>query len=207
MFLDAVLNAFFPPVCPVCLKRIETAGALCPDCFSKLQFLHDHEDGKASAVVYDDISKRLILALKYGDKTELAFLLARLMANAGHDLLEGSDLLTCVPIHWKRMLTRKYNQAALLATGVSKICAVPLNPCVLKRVKSTPKQGSREQRYQNVKNAFCFNPKYSVKGKTIVLIDDVVTTGATADECARLLLKNGAKEIRLLTFAKAIGKS
>ena len=125
MFLDVLLNAFFPPVCPVCSKSIETPGALCGDCFSRLQFIHAHQPGKASAVVYDDTSKRLILALKYADKTELAPLLARMMVNAGGKVLDGADVLTCVPLHWKRLLARKYNQAAVLASAVSKICALP----------------------------------------------------------------------------------
>lgn len=207
MFLDVLLNAFFPPVCPVCAKKIETLGALCGDCFSRLQFIHVHQPGKASAVVYDDTSKQLILALKYADKTELAPLLARMMVNAGGEVLDGADVLTCVPLHWKRLLARKYNQAAVLAAAVSKICAVPSDPRLLKRVKSTPKQGTRRERFENVKDAFAFNPDRSVRGKTVVLIDDVVTTGATADACARLLLKNGAAEVRLLTFGKAVGKN
>lgn len=207
MFFDILLNAFFPPVCPVCAKRIEMPGALCAECFSRLQFIHAHQPGKASAVVYDDTSKRLILALKYGDKTELAPLLARMMVNAGKEVLDGADLLTCVPLHWKRLLARKYNQAAVLAAAVSKICAVPSDPLVLKRIKATPKQGTRRERFENVKDAFAFNPDRPVKGKIVVLVDDVVTTGATADACARELLKNGAGEVRLLTFAKAVGKN
>lgn len=207
MFLNVLLNAFFPPVCPVCATRIETPGALCAECFSRLQFIHAHQPGKASAVVYDDTSKQLILALKYGDKTELAPLLARMMVNAGKEVLDGADLLTCVPLHWKRLLARKYNQAAVLASAVSKICAVPSDPLMLKRIKATPKQGTRRERFENVKDAFAFNLDRPVKGKIIVLIDDVVTTGATADACARELLKNGAGEVRLLTFAKAVGKN
>ena len=207
MLLDTLLNAFFPPTCPVCAKRIESPGALCAECFSRLQFIHAHQPGKASAVVYDEVSKQLILALKYGDKTELAPLLARMMVNAGGSVLDGADLLTCVPLHWTRLLVRKYNQAALLAAAVTKICAVPSNPRVLKRIKATPKQGTRRERIENVKQAFALDDGRNVKGKTIVLIDDVVTTGATADSCARVLLKNGAKEIRLLTFAKAVGKN
>lgn len=204
MFLETLLNAFFPPTCPVCAKRVESAGVLCGDCFARLRFVDVRQSGKASAVVYDDVSKRLVLSLKYGDKTELAPLLARMMVNAGKDVLNGADLLTCVPLHRKRLLARKYNQAAVLAGAVSEICAVPSDPLLLKRVKATPKQGTRRERFENVRNAFAFNPRRSVKGKTVVLIDDVVTTGATADACAKVLLKNGAAEVRLLTFAKAV---
>lgn len=207
MFLDAILNAFFPPTCPVCAKRIETSGSLCAQCFAKLQFVHAHQPGKASAVIYDEISKKLILSLKYGDKTELATLLARMMINAGGEVLEKADMLTCVPLHWKRLMIRKYNQSAVLANAVSKMSFVPSDLLLLKRIKSTPKQGTRRERFENVKDAFIFNSKRSVKGKIVVLIDDVTTTGATADACARLLLKNGAKEVRLLTFAKAVGKN
>ncbi len=207
MFLNVLLNAFFPPTCPVCGKKIETPAALCPDCFSRLQFVNANLSDKASAVVYDDVSKQLILALKYADKTELAPLLARMMVNAGGEVLDGADLLTCVPLHWKRLLARKYNQAAVLALAVSEICAVPCDLRLLKRVKYTSKQGTRKERFDNVRDAFIFNSSRSIQGKTVVIVDDVVTTGATVEACARLLLKNGAAEVRLLTFAKAVEKN
>lgn len=204
MNFDAVLNAFFPPRCPVCDQRTETAGALCPDCYAKLRLSPVCPAGRAAAVVYDDVSKKLVLSLKYGDATELAGLMARMMFNAGGDVLNGADVLTGVPVHRRRLLSRKYNQADLLAFSLTKLCGVPTDPMLLLRVKSTPKQGTRRERFENVRNAFVLNPQRDVAGKTVVVVDDVVTTGATADACARVLSKAGAKEVRLLTFAKAV---
>ena len=203
MLLKSLLNAFFPPVCPVCSDRIDEAGKLCPRCFGRLAFVADNTKEQASAVVYDETSRQLILALKYGDRLDLAPLLARLMYNAGRDSLADADVLAAVPLHWKRMFSRKYNQAVVLAAELSKLSGVPCCPEMLKRVKSTPKQGTRKERFENVNKAFVSNSDFSVRKKTIVLIDDVVTTGATAQACASVLLKNGAKEVRLLTFAKA----
>lgn len=202
MSLNALLDAFFPPVCPVCSKRTDGIG-LCPDCFARLNFIRDNAPDRASAVVYDETSKRLLMKLKYGDRPDLASLMARLMFNAGGDVLSSAGLLTGVPLHWKRMLFRKYNQSAVLAAELSKLSGVPVNPELLKRVKSTPKQGTKKQRFENVRDAFVPNPAFPVRGETVVLIDDVVTTGATARACAAALMKNGAKEVRLLTFAKA----
>ena len=203
MLSDMFLNAFFPPVCPICQNRTETAGGLCPDCFARLRFVRDNLADRAAAVVYDEISRRLILSLKYGDRLDLVPLLARLMHNAGQSVLQNADLLTGIPLHWKRMLSRKYNQSVVLAAELSKLSDVPLNPELLKRIRATPKQGTRKERFENVSGAFILDPKSNIRGKTIVLIDDVVTTGATAKACANVLLKGGAKEVRLLTFAKA----
>lgn len=202
MFIRTLLNLFFPPVCPVCSKRIGERG-LCPECFSRLDFVRDNTPDRASAVVYDETSRKLLMMLKYGGRTDLALLMARLMHGAGKDVLSDADLLTGVPLHWKRMLSRKYNQAAVLATELSKLSGVPVNPELLKRVKATPKQGTRKERLENVRGAFSFNPAFPVRGKRIVLIDDVLTTGATLRSCAGVLLKNGAKEVRFLTFARA----
>ena len=203
MFRDFILNIFFPPVCPVCSGRVSSAGCLCPDCFSKLRFVSDNGRERSSAVVYDEVSRQLILSLKYGDRLDLAPLLSRMMYNAGGETLENADILTGVPLHWKRMLSRKYNQAAVLAAELSKLSGIVSNPELLKRVKSTPKQGSRAERFKNVQNAFVLNPDFSVRDKTVVVIDDVLTTGATTQACAALLKKGGAKEVRVLTFAKA----
>ncbi|MBR1777004.1 MAG: ComF family protein [Alphaproteobacteria bacterium] len=203
MFWDFVLNAFFPPVCPVCSTRVEVQGSLCPDCFARLEFVSDNSKEHASAVVYNETSRQLILALKYGDRLDLAPLLARLMYNAGSGVFEKADVITCVPLHWKRILARKYNQAAVLAAELSKLSGVCSDPNILKRIRSTPKQGSRRERFENVRGAFVLNPDITIQGKTVVLIDDVVTTGATANSCAGVLIRGGAKEVRLLTFARA----
>ena len=203
MLSDLILNVFFPPRCPVCQSRVEGADGVCPDCFARLRFISNLSADRASAVVYDQVSRQMILALKYGDRLDLAPLLARLMYNAGFFVLRDADILTGVPSHWKRMMIRKYNQAAVLAAELSKLSGIDVDPEILKRIRATAKQGSRAERFEHVQNAFVLNPKSNIRGKRIVLIDDVLTTGATTQACAGVLLKGGAKEVRILTFAKA----
>lgn len=200
---ETLLNLLFPPVCPVCGCRIGQAGALCADCYAKLMFYQGSTASAASAVVYGEVSKPLLLALKYGDATYLAPMLGKMTARAGQSVLDGADVLVSVPLHRRRLFARKYNQAALLADAVAKESGVKHDPFVLKRVKMTEKQSSRSKRFENVKKAFAFN-KGDVKGKTVVVVDDVTTTGATFNACAAVLRAAGAKEVRLLTFAKAV---
>lgn len=228
----SLLDAFFPPVCICCGARICEAGMLCSECYGRLRFievpfcricgkpLQVSEDDAVcdeckaekrafsmsrSAFVYGDVVKDLVLSLKYGDKTDLAFWMARMMVNAGRDVLEGADMLVCVPLHPLRLLSRKYNQAVLLAENISKLSGVPFSPFALKRVKRTAKQGhfSRNERYSNLTGAFDFCKSDETAG-TYVLIDDVMTSGATAEYCACALKRGGAREVRVLTFARAV---
>lgn len=227
------LDAFFPPLCIGCGGRAESAGMLCSDCFSRLQFIsapvcrvcgtplssesvagvcggcliRPHSFSAARAALrYGGVAKDLILALKYGDKTDVVPWMAKITANAGRELFKDADALLPVPLHPFRLLSRKYNQAALLADGAAKLSGVPSDPFVLQRLKPTAKQGhfSQSERVANVKGAFGVSGKKDVKGKTFVLIDDVLTSGATADECALVLKKAGAKDVRVLTFARAV---
>lgn len=228
----SLLDVFFPPVCICCGARISEAGMLCSECYGRLRFIEapfcricgrplqisdddavctECRAGKKafetarSAFVYGDIVKDLVLSLKYGDKTDLAFWMARMMVNAGRDILDGADMLVCVPLHPLRLLDRKYNQSALLAENISKLSGVPFSPFVLKRVKRTAKQGhfSRNERYSNLTGAFDFF-KSAETARTYVLIDDVMTSGATAEYCARALKRGGAREVSVLTFARAV---
>lgn len=200
---ETLLNLLFPPVCPVCGGRIGQAGALCADCYAKLIFYKGSTSAAASAVVYGDISKQLLLALKYADAAHLAPMLGKMTARAGQSVLSGADVLVSVPLHRRRLFVRKYNQAALLANAVAAESGVRHDPFVLKRVKMTGKQSDRSKRFENVRKAFEFN-KGDIKGKVVVVVDDVTTTGATFNACAAMLRAAGAKEVRLLTFAKAV---
>lgn len=204
MFVARLLNAFFPPICSACGEKTESANGLCADCFSRLQFIHDQLKGRASAVVYNEKSRELLLALKYGDRADIAPLMARLMVSAGKDVLDGADVLIPVPLHWRRLFVRKYNQAAILADEVSKISRIPSDAFILKRWKATPKQGAKFDRFENVKGAFSLNPKKNISGKVVIVVDDVITTGATLSSCAAVLYHSGAKEVRFLTFAKVV---
>lgn len=200
MSIQDVLNFLFPPSCPVCHTRTMENLALCPECYQKIHFNICNSILNAYAVEYNDTSKQIILPLKYGDRTEFSILMGNLMVQAGINVLDGADLLVPVPIHWTRLLSRKYNQAGLIAGHISKKTGIKVGQTVLKRVKHTEKQGSAKQRFENVKNAFIC--KKDVQGKIIVLIDDVYTTGATIEACRKVLMQKGAKEVRSLVFAK-----
>jgi ComF family protein len=161
-----------------------------------------------SALAYQEDSRHFILKLKHGDGTYLAPGLSKLMMRVGQDILANTDLLIPVPLHWKRLFLRQYNQATLLSKHITHQTNIPTRTDLIKRHRSTPKQGhqNRKERHANVRGAFTIPPdKISqFEGKRLTLIDDVFTTGATLTECARILLNMGAKEIRVLTLARVI---
>jgi ComF family protein len=130
------------------------------------------------------------------------------MLAAGQEILFATDMLIPVPLHWKRLWFRQYNQSALLASHLSVHTGIQLRSDILKRHRSTPKQGmkNRKARHDNVRKAFSVSSRKAAfcKGQRITLIDDVFTTGATLGECAKTLLSAGAKEIRVLTLARVV---
>lgn len=201
----AATNFFAPPWCAVCGLPFETPmgpDAVCADC------ARDRASwDRARAVLrYDKNSRRLVLALKHADHTHLAAALGRWMRRAGGDVLDGADLLVPVPLHWTRLFARRYNQAALLAHAVRAAGGPPVGADWLVRRRRTPSQGRLGPlaRARNVRSAFALRRGRSVKGKRVVLIDDVLTTGATVEECARVLRRNGAAWVGVLTLARAL---
>lgn len=161
-----------------------------------------------SALAYQAGSRHLILKLKQGDGTYLAPGLSKFILRVGQDILQQTDLLIPVPLHWKRLFVRQYNQATLLSNHLTHQTNIPTRTDLIKRHRSTPKQGrqNRKERAANVRGAFTVSPekKGHIKGKRLTLVDDVFTTGATLTECARTLLNEGAKEVRILTLARVI---
>jgi len=159
-----------------------------------------------SAMLYDDASKRLILSFKHGDRTHLAGTLAGWLQRAGHEFWYNTDALIPVPLHRWRLFKRRYNQAALLARYLETATGKPAWVDALIRTRATPTQGrmNRKERQANVKGAFAVNPAWQerLQGKTVILIDDVLTTGATINECSRVLLDAGAKAVNVLTLAR-----
>lgn len=162
---------------------------------------------KARAVfVYDDNSQRLISKFKYSDKTSASPYLARWMLRVGSGMLHDCDFVAPVPLHRNRLIYRRYNQAALLCKSIEQQTSKTTVVDLLKRVKNTPSQArlTTNQRKINVSGAFSLNEKYSdyVVGKNILLVDDVMTTGATIEACAKILLQAGADKINILTIAR-----
>lgn len=159
-----------------------------------------------SALQYDEASKRMILGFKHGGKTERLSYFAAQMHRAGRDMLSRADYLIPVPLHRFRLAKRRFNQSVLLANAISKRCHVPVEPHGLHRVKSTPSQGglSAKGRRRNVQGAFTVRHADRMMNKRLVLIDDVMTTGATLESCTRALKKAGAQRVDALCLARVV---
>lgn len=157
---------------------------------------------------YDETTRALVARLKYADKTHLAPFLGHLMAAHGSEVLAEAELLIPVPLHWRRMLTRRYNQSLLLAREISRATGIPVAPGAMRRNRHTPPQASltRKERLDNVRGAFAVTVrgKAAVTGKTVVLVDDVMTTGATILACCKTLKRARAGEVRVLTLARRL---
>lgn len=165
--------------------------------------------GRARAAVrYDEIARALVHALKYGDRLDLAPMMGRWMANAGRSLVADADALVPVPLHWRRQWWRRFNQSALLAEVIGKQADRVVAHGALRRVKATPQQVGLDKsgRALNVQGAFRVPPERSaeVAGRKLVLVDDVLTSGATLDACARALLRARAASVDVLVFARVV---
>ena len=232
----AGLDVALPPLCPSCRAPLAKGPGLCADCWSKLSlidppycarlgipFTYDPGAGLLSmeaiahppaydraraAVRYDDIARNLVHGFKYSDRLDLAPMMGQWMARAGRELLTDADALVPVPLHWRRLWGRRFNQSATLAKVISGSCGVPIVSDALKRVRATPQQVglSKAQRADNVQGAFRVSPEKSagVAGRRLVLVDDVLTSGATVDTCARALLRAGAAHVDVLVFARVV---
>jgi ComF family protein len=165
--------------------------------------------GRARAAVrFDETARVLVHAFKYGDRLDLAPLLGRWMANAGRELTREADLMVPVPLHWRRQWARRFNQSAMLADAIAKASGVPVSHRALKRLKATAQQAglARTERAANVQGAFAVRPgaRREVKGARLVLVDDVLTSGATTEACTRALLRAGAASVDVLVFARVV---
>ena len=153
-------------------------------------------------------ARQLVYRLKYYDRMEIARPLGRWMARAGVELLEEADLLVPIPLHRIRLANRRFNQSMALASTISDCCGVPVEAFALERAKRSPPQVglSRIQRAANVQGAFKVpqDRRHLIEGRRIVLVDDVLTSGATSNAAARVLLRAGAAQVDLLVFARVI---
>jgi ComF family protein len=174
----------------------------CDDC---MKTPRPWQDGR-SALLYDGKARGLILALKHGDRPELARPAARWMAQAGRDLFRDDMLLAPVPLHWSRLLKRRYNQSTLLAQHLGHLTGLEVCPDLLiRRIKTPVLDGkTAAQRAKTLENAIAPHPKRlnRMQGRDVVLVDDVMTSGATLAACARVCLASGANHIFVLTLAR-----
>jgi ComF family protein len=231
------LDLILPPLCLKCRAPVGEPQSVCGPCWSGLRFLSapqcaqcglpfPHALGEGvkcaaciahpppfkiarAALAYDDASRDLVLGFKHADRLETVPLFARWMTQAGRDALTEADLIIPVPLHWMRLASRRYNQAAVLAQAIGRLTRVPVSTASLVRTRSTRSQGempSARARAKNVIRAFAAakSDKPTVAGKRLVLVDDVLTTGATVSACAKVLAKAGAASVSVVTLARVV---
>ena len=213
-------------ICDECISKIEFLNkAICYKCGAPLFEQENKENKKIlcgnclkhknkiifqmmrSSCVYDEFSKKLILDFKFYDKTDLAPVLAKMLFVAGKDIFaEGIDIILPVPLHYTRLLKRRYNQSALLAKELGKLANIGVDYKNLIKRKKTKAQVdcSGNERLTNLKDAFCIKYPEKLRGKKILLIDDVLTTGATLNECAKAIKSANPKSICALTVSRSI---
>jgi ComF family protein len=193
------------PFCGVCGFPFDFSAEMESLCGSCLADKPPFETARA-AVKYNDSSRPVILGFKHGDQIHAVTAFLPWLKRSGAEMLAEADFLAPVPLHKRRLIRRRYNQAAIIAFALGKDMMLSTLPDILIRTRHTPSQGHlrAQERFKNVKKAFSFNEKYKadIKGKTIVLIDDVYTTGATVMECTDVLMKHGAGRVHVLTLAR-----
>jgi len=233
------LDVALPPLCASCREPLGDGHGLCAACWAKLSFIeppfcarlgipfvYDPGPGLLSmeaianppaydraraAVRYDDVARALVHKFKYSDHLDLAPMMGGWMARAGRELTREADALVPVPLHWRRLWARRFNQSAALARAVGRTAGVPVLTESLKRVRATPQQVGLDkgERARNVQGAFRVPPecKADIAGRRLIVVDDVLTSGATVDACARALLRAGAAHVDVLVFARVVAGS
>jgi ComF family protein len=232
----AAVAVIYPPTCIGCGGATGEPHTLCARCWSAIQFIErpfcerlgtpfavdlgipllspaaiaDPPVFERARVVarYDDVARKLVHRLKYGDRLELARALGGLMTRSGAELLADAEVIVPVPLHRRRLWWRRFNQAMALAGAIARRSGVPCDPFLLARVKATkPQVGlSKAQRGENLQGAFRVpgEARPRLEGKRVLLVDDVMTTGATANAASRALLRGGAQAVDVLAFARVV---
>ncbi len=230
-FIEGFLNLLFPLNCLICRRGLDPGNKkyLCPSCWAEIRLIkepvcsrcgrpsalstciscrkkHYHFQAARAAGFYEGVLRECIHLFKYSRKAYLSQPLGELLAELmkDDDNLRKAELLVPVPLDRKRYREREFNQAHLLAKAVSRRFGIPLSPSTLRRTRTTlPQTGlNRRQREENVKGLFRVARAKECRGKTILIIDDVFTTGSTANECAKVLSRVGAREVNILTVAR-----
>jgi len=199
------LSFIAPPLCDCCGLPFAYQVAARSRCAACLASPPEFDRARA-VLVYDDASRRLVLGFKHADRLEGAPAFGRWLARAGAELTAAADLIVPVPLHRWRLFRRRYNQAGLLALALGRVAERPVVPDLLVRRRATPTQGGlgRRGRQRNVAGAFALRPgrEPQVRGRRVLLVDDVHTTGATLNACARALRRAGAASVDALTLAR-----
>ena len=213
-------------ICDDCISKIEFLnGPICYKCGTPLFEQNEKSSKKLlcgsclkykknmlfrmmrSAYLYDDFSKKLILDFKFYDKTDLACILAKMLFVAGKDIFsEGVDVIIPVPLHYTRLIKRRYNQSSLLANELGKLTNIEVDTCTLVKGRKTKAQVdcNGNERMINVKDAFYLKDLNKLKDKRVLLVDDVLTTGSTLNECAKAIKAAKPKSIDALTVSRSI---
>lgn len=229
----SLTDSVLPPRCPSCRARVADPDNLCGACWGQVHFIRPPlcdrlgiplpfgtEDAIVSAAAladppeydraravarYDGRMRTLVHQFKFSDRGDLSVLFGRWLVTAGEVLLRDSDVLMPVPLHRRRLLSRRFNQSAMLAKEVGRLTQHEVIPNGLRRVRRTrPQIGlTEDQRRANVRRAFRLTASaaVAVQGRRVLLIDDVITTGATVNACARVLKRAGATRVDVLALA------
>lgn len=212
---EKLLDLFFPPKCPFCQKILEDPRApVCGGCQPILPWLEgktgerrvDFADGCFSPLAYQDGVPQAIRRYKFSRVRALGRPFAALMAQCLADrLTEQADLICWAPLSERRLRERGFDQAELLAREVGRLLSIPAGPALKKARHTAPQSGLEDAsaRRANARGAYSLLPGVELAGKRVVLVDDVVTSGATLSECAALLRQGGAEEVWCLTIAQA----